>query len=764
MAYRTLAKRAQDRALWLESDCQQLRALNGELVNKVGLAKAEISSVRQELRAELTRQSNAQLRIEHLEEKLRHQSERQKARNVESQNSFISMTNEVKSMRHKINRSEIVIRELSGYRARLESVRTRFRMLAERRASEAKIRAETTLSTSTRTTAPAIPAKTGFAGSRMKQSKSSRSRQHRQQESQNQVSQLSEQLSDLYYDLLEGFEKSRTNLSHTTEHVANLRHKFSRDAGALIHEKERLAMHAIAELCDGGGSDFSDEIGRQGQGGRNGKVPSRKSAVSWLNVKEGGLWAGYAFLCKHLHALSEQRRAALDASSGHDGEEARPALLNLPPALVAVDPPSWPHPLPPLSVVHQEILGIFVSAHATGNTNIVCTKARGYAGELAMGSESAEAPDRPVTLPPNESISEQSFTSFTDFVTMHFLKQYKNPRIALAAMHSFLSQISRMCKPGRDFSARAELFAKAMSGKVSIFACWSFAEAARSLKPVQELVRLDSAIGRATAVHLLYGRGFATHTEMIQVENALGDFCEAAAGIVADDSAVPADATKTEKRACSSSAGVGTLLEFVCAQIACGDELRLFRAKSELNARDLVNSGAMRLTRFQDAVHGITKHHAQQMGRKMLTRLFRVAAYEVHAKTLFHPEDEEAEDDVVANVGVNSESAERMDPTPDETADKGAYKTMMMMPVNIEPTLSGLLAFTYWENLQQATPDFFMTAQADARGDLAEERETTRAAQRQADKQKGEEITWAESAQSARPGKSAVMRMLGIED
>ena len=82
-----------------------------------------------------------------------------------------------------------------------------------------------------------------------------------------------------------------------------------------------------------------------------------------------------------------------------------------------------------------------------------------------------------------------------------------------------------------------------------------------------------------------------------------------------------------------------------------------------------------------------------------------------------------------------------------------------MMPLNIEPTLSGILAFTYWAKLHEWTPESFQAAQADACGELAEVREALREAQTVANRQKGEELAWAEKAQQARPGKSTLVTM-----
>ena len=289
---------------------------------------------------------------------------------------------------------------------------------------------------------------------------------------------------------------------------------------ALIQEKERLALHSIREL----GDESYDKVASDGvnkKGGLSMRAQKVQSTISWLKIKDGGLWSGYAFLCEHLQGLSEQRYDS--ESPGPDSNHGmRMADLNSTPALTALDPPSWPHPLPSTHLIHQEIVVIFASAHAANYTNIVCTKARGSILASAEASVLHRGDERPI---------EQSFTPFADFVTLHFLNQYKDKRIALAAMHSFLSQISYMLKPGINFSPRAELFAHAISGKVSIFACWSFSEAVRSLKRVQNLIRLDTAVGRSTAVHLLYGTNFATRTEMVQVENALGEYFEMKCGL-----------------------------------------------------------------------------------------------------------------------------------------------------------------------------------------------------------------------------------------
>ena len=98
---------------------------------------------------------------------------------------------------------------------------------------------------------------------------------------------------------------------------------------------------------------------------------------------------------------------------------------------------------------------------------------------------------------------------------------------------------------------------------------------------------------------------------------------------------------------------------------------------------------------------------------------------------------------------------------PDESAHEKAYQTMMMMPVQINPTLSGVLAFVYWAHLQEASKESFARAEAEARGDLAEQRETKWEAQKEAREKEREEIAWAKSAQQPHFGKNVVVTNSG---
>ena len=733
MAYFTLAKRAQDKIYSLEEECLDLRAINKELRNKIGMASAEVSSARVELKTEVTRQSNAQLHIEYLQEKLRAQDQNQKMKDAESHASFISMANEIKMLKHKEARSNIVIRELGNYRDRLESVRTRFRVLGEHRMSAQKFGAVNNSNVK----------RSSFSKRQQQLSQ----RQKRESEARVQVSQLSNQLRDLYYDLVDQYEKSRTNLDHTKEHLENLRRKFARDAGSLIYEKERLDLHSLGELSsDGKSKNILENIASNAK--------ARTSTLAWLKVKEGGMWLGYAHLCQHLHDLHQKKNNP--ESGPEDFGTQHNKFASCPPALVALDPPSWPHPMPSLQAVYQEILVIFASANAATQTNIVCTEAKGTT--LQMPSQITE------------STSQPRFTPFSDYVTLHFVSQYEDKRVALAAMHSFISQISTSQKKGPNFSHRASLFAKALSGKLSISACLSFAEVVRVLSPVKEHIRLDSAIGRSVIVHLIYGDGFATCSELVDMENKFGDFCEKQ-GIKDKYTSLPDEKTTHNQTTFEKGGGrpenstYDVVLEFVCNDLICGEELRLQRAKSELKARDLINSGTMRLTRFQDAVHSITKHHKRRVGRKELTKLFRIASYEVNAKTMLFDESDNEEDTVDAESEANNhstydsirENKEGAEAKVDLLEEKKSevYKKMMMMPVSIDNALSNILAFTYWAGLPESTLEKINSLEAELRGDVSEEIGQLSCASVYATQETSNELVWS-SAQPPRSGQSLV--------
>ncbi len=665
MSYLTIAQRAREQAEWSRLDCTRLRAENLALRSRNELAAAEAASAREELRAELERQSNAQLRIEHLTEQLRLRERRAKAVEAEARQSFLALTGEAEALRHKLTRSSIVMGELSSFRDRLESVRVRFRALTADRLSDT----------------PHVPTPP------------------------QQVVDLTGQLRGLYYDLVDTFEAQRTNLLHTREHHENVRAKFARDAGSLIREKERLGMHAIRELGVAGGGNPS--------------APNEVLAqLVRLRLRGGGMWNGYANLCSYLLSKTLTHASAGGNDGGGGGAAAAAAAAaadaadDPPSELVSVDPPSWAHPLPTPELVHQEIIVVFTSARKASGSIVVCTESAGMATGVPLHAGNARPVSRPTSATLHSSApasSSHAFVSFSDHLVGHYLEQYGDRRIALAALHSFLKAVARLRAQG---SQRVELFALALSGKISIFACWAFAEAVRALAGIRDQIRLETRVERETATLLLYG-DFATHAEMAEVAARLHAHCT-------DADVAPLGV---------AASPYSLLLEFVAGQIVGGVEARLRRALTQLAARDLVNAGCMRLTRFQDAVVGILK--PKKASRRAMTRLFRAVAYETHAKSLLGQVASGKVPDSAANegkVGGGGEGGEglttddgRFEAVPAaQTANaqrEDAMKRMMMMPVDIDNKLAGVLAFYYWTTVPSADVGMLADARAVASGE-----------------------------------------------
>ena len=205
----TLAERSKSQLEWAKNDNKRLKQINLELQNQKGLCVAECEAAKEELRNELNRQSRAAQRIEHLEDRLESSKIRAKMNEEETHSSFVSLTNHTEELKHQLKRSNIVVSELASYRDKLESVRVRFRRLTTEQE----------------------------AGELVKEANS-----------ESQIHKLVEQLRGLYYDYFLKFENVRVNTTYTVEHITNMKREFARDAGALIEEKERLAIHARNEL------------------------------------------------------------------------------------------------------------------------------------------------------------------------------------------------------------------------------------------------------------------------------------------------------------------------------------------------------------------------------------------------------------------------------------------------------------------------------------------------------------------------------------
>ena len=676
VAHVTLALRSKQQSEWAQSDIERLKQDNLELQEQNGLCRAECEAAREELRSELNRQTKADLKIEHLEEELKNQQAHATMSEEESHASFVSLTNHSEGMRHRLKRSQVVISELASYRDKLESVRVRFRRLTtENNAGELKTKA-----------VPKI-----------------------------QVNKLAEQLRGLYFDLYQKYEITRTNVNHTSEHIHNCRREFSKNAGALIKEKEDLDIHKRNELS----TDDEKKL-RFVTGDKH--VKAMCESLERMKTIRGGLWVCYAELCE----------------SYMDDHLADSTMS-------AVNPPNWPHPMPSKKIVHQDILAIYAK----------------------IGPPSS---DPITTCSPPEIIRflGGKYISFSSSVVNYFVEQYDNVRIAISALHAFLKAVTVMRHEG---STRIEMFCRALAGKISIFSVWSYVEAMRSLSTVRKQVLVGSNFDRNQAVHSLYG-DFASLAEMVDVENHLtayvrkfiskeeeeGGFekkedekkseedekVEAEEGEEeeeeeekreegSEESEGDEEDEKSRKSRKSNSAlnmmsGYDMLMEFLCGQLIGGNELRVRKSMAALSARDLVNSGKMKLTRFQDAVVGMWKK-SQTISRIRLTRMFRAIVFETHGEDMwdyigqklsmeaakknkqFETEseyvdvEEEEEKKKKKKKKKNVETDVSYDPTTSNVKfgidvsrvkDKDAAKYLMGMEVLIDNDLAQVLAYLTW--------------------------------------------------------------------
>jgi len=627
VAHVTLAERSRHQLDWAQSDVARLKTANLELQEQNGLCRAECEAAKEELRNELSRQSRASMRIDHLEDRLKSQKKRAKMMEDETQSSFVSLTTHSEELRHRLSRSHIVVKELAAYRDKLESVRVRFRRL------------------STEHTAGEL---------------------NKDAEPRRQIDVLVAQLRGLYFDYFSKFEETRTNLTHTPEHIQNMKREFARDAGALIQEKERLSVHTRNELS-------TDEEKKLRCVTGDLHVQTLRDQLHRLRQIRGGLWECYAHLCEHFmqHGTT---------------------------SLNAVHPPTWAHPIPSHANVYQDILGIYTTIGPNLDPLTICTSAAvtNFLGGM--------------------------YISFSDAVISYFVKAYGNERLAIAAMHSFLIAVTNMRKEG---STRIAMFCRALGGTVSIFSIWSYVEALRSVVQIKEQLILNSNFDRNQAVHLLYG-DFASLAEMVDVENHLTVYVRK---FISEEEEIgftmqskEEDEEKEEEKeernnredtvdgadcggGCGKDGG-GTegnelcghdmLMEFLCGQLISGSELRVRRSMSALSARDLVNSGHMRLTRFQDAVVGMWTR-SKKISRKGITRMYRAIVFETHAVDMWahianklstqeeqqHQEDEFHE--------KNKDATDEI-----KVTDVEAMKHLMGMEVPIDCELAQLLAYLTW--------------------------------------------------------------------
>jgi len=409
-----------------------------------------------------------------------------------------------------------------------------------------------------------------------------------------QIKTLVEQLKGLYYDLYSKFEILRTNVCNTKEHIHNMKKKFSTDAGQLIQEKERLTLHSRNELV-------SDEVKKLRYVTGDMHEKQVVASLERLKLSNYGLWVGYVKMCELF--MQDKNTSALNA----------------------VNPPTWPHPLPSHETVHQDILAIYNSV----NPNHSMQQTR--SGPLPTCVRSSQI----------ESYLDNKYISFSDVVVNYFLSQYDNKRIAIASFHSFLKKVLMMKKIG---STRIEMFVRAVCGNISIFSIWSYLEARRCLSDIKTQLMLRSEFDRRQAVDLLYG-DFASVTEMVDVENHLTVHVqtfirketEMGAGNQEEKEHNANEGNKGNEGTSSKKAtftDYEMLMEFLCGQLISGTELRINRSLGALSARDLINSGTMRLTRFQDAVVGMWTRK-KKISRKQLTRLYHIVIFEAHGETLF---------------------------------------------------------------------------------------------------------------------------------
>ena len=179
----------------------------------------------------------------------------------------------------------------------------------------------------------------------------------------------------------------------------------------------------------------------------------------------------------------------------------------------------------------------------------------------------------------------------------------------------------------RSGSTRIEMFCRALNGSLSIFSIWSYVEIIRSLSIIQNKITLNSNFDRNQAVHLLYG-DFSNLTEMVDVQNHLTIYVrkylseeEEMNGMTIQQIQQIQHSQQTEKekeqkeqkneknektkQLPSVLTGYDILMEFICGQLISGTETRVRKSQLALSARDLVNSGRMRLTRFSDCVVGM---------------------------------------------------------------------------------------------------------------------------------------------------------------
>jgi hypothetical protein len=554
VAHFTLSSRMQQKSEWAQADIIRLKQINQELQEQNGLAMAECASAREELKNELNRQSMASLKIDHLQEQLQMQKVARKKRDDETHQSFVTLTNHSDDLTHRLQRSQNVVKELTAYRDKLESVRVRFhRLTTETNAGEIKSTPES------------------------------------------QIYRLVEQLRGLYYDLYVKFEKVRTNVSNTKEHIINMKRKFAKDAGQLIEEKERLTLHANNELAT---NDVKNLRGVTGDTHKK----KLKASLDRLKLCNYGLWIGYVELCESFIANNE---------------------INGGCTLSTIDPPNWPHPLPSEEIVHQDILAIY---HSISPNHVM---------NYSNDNDPLPTCVRTTYI---DSYMDGKYTSFSDIVVKYFISQYDNERIAISSYYSFLKTILKMKKSG---STRIEMFVRAICGTISIFSIWSYVESMRSLSQIKNQLKLTSHFDRNQAVQLLYG-DFASLTEMVDVENHLTVFVrkfildeeEDDDEKKEDDRKRGEDVETVTQQKQNHLADYDILMEFVCGQLISGNELRIKRSLAALSARDLANSGTMRLTRFQDAVIGMWKRN-KKISRKGLTMLYHIIIFEEHGENLF---------------------------------------------------------------------------------------------------------------------------------
>ena len=675
VAHVTLALRSKQQSEWAQSDIERLKQDNLELQEQNGLCRAECEAAREELRIELNRQTKADMKIEHLEEELKNQQAHATMSEEESHASFVSLTNHSEGIRHRLKRSQVVISELASYRDKLESVRVRFRRLAtENNAGELKTQA-----------VPKI-----------------------------QVNKLAEQLRGLYFDLYQKYERTRTNVNHTSEHIHNCRREFSKNAGALIKEKEDLDIHKRNELS----TDDEKKL-RFVTGDKH--VKAMRESLERMKTIRGGLWVCYAELCESY-------------INDHLADS----------TMSAVNPPNWPHPMPSKKIVHQDILAIYA--------------------KIGSPSSSPSSDDPITTCSPPEIIRflGGKFISFSSSVVNYFVEQYDNVRIAISALHAFLKAVTVM---RHEESTRIEMFCRALAGKISIFSVWSYVEAMRSLSTVRKQVLVGSNFDRNQAVHSLYG-DFASLAEMVDVENHLTAYVrkfiskekeggsfekkederkseddervvvvveeeeEEEEGGERESEAEEGDEKSRKSRKSNSAlnmmSGYDMLMEFLCGQLIGGNELRVRKSMAALSARDLVNSGKMKLTRFQDAVVGMWKK-SQTISRIRLTRMFRAIVFETHGEDMWdyigqklsmetakknkqletesEYVDEEEEEKKKKKKKKNVETDVSNDPTTpnvkfgidvSRVKDKDAAKYLMGMEVLIDNDLAQVLAYLTW--------------------------------------------------------------------